>query len=35
MTTIKAKHDKIMNRMNNQERIIHSSHEVGILEGVE
>ena len=31
MTTIEAKLDAIMNRMNNQERRSHSIHEVGIV----
>ena len=33
--TIEAKLDAIMNRMNNQEIKSHSSHEVGIVEGIE
>ena len=33
MSTIEAKLDAIMNRMNNQERRGHSCNEVGIVEG--
>ena len=32
MTAIEAKLDALMNKMENQERIIHSAHEVGIVE---
>ena len=35
MSTIEAKMDAIMNKMNNQERKGHSCNEVGIVEGVE
>ena len=35
MTTIKAKLDAIMNKMNNQEKRGHSCNEVGIVEGSE
>ena len=35
MSTIEAKLDAIMNRMNNQERRGHSCNEMGIVEGAE
>ena len=35
MSTIEAKLDEIMNKMNNQERRGHSCNEVGIMEGAE
>ena len=35
MSTIEAKLDAIMNRMNNHERRGHSVNEVGIVEGAE
>ena len=35
MTTIKAKLDAIMTRMNNQERISHSINEMGTVHGAE
>ena len=35
MTTIEAKLDAIMNRLNNEERRNHSAHEVGIVEDAE
>ena len=35
MTTIKAKLDALMNKLGNQERRMHSAHEVGTVEGNE
>ena len=35
MTTVEAKLDVVMNRLNNHERRFHSIHEVGIVEDVE
>ena len=33
LSAIEAKLDAIMSKMNNQEKISHSAHEVGIVEG--
>ena len=35
MTTIEAKLDALRSRLSNQERRVHSAHEVGIVEGGE
>ena len=35
MIAIEAKHDAIMNRMNNQDKRGNSCNEVGIVEGIE
>ena len=35
MTAIDAKLDALMNKLGNQDRRMHSAHEVGILEGNE
>ena len=35
MTTIEAKLDALMNKLGNEERRMHSAHEVGTMEGNE
>ena len=35
MTTIEAKLDALMNKLGSQDRIMHSAHEVGTMEGNE